>query len=114
MNKTVPSVATTSNAGVLIDPPPPFTYGSPASQLLIDDLPPTSGLDRLPDELQPPPEFSPYRADYFEVGNGDIVSHDPHLNTDGTYTTSCLPTLNLNRRCRTFRGGLVSLLARSS
>jgi hypothetical protein len=84
-----PQVASTSNAGVF-DPPPPFTHDSPGtlSQILIDDnLSPATGLDRLPDDLQPPPEFSPYRADYFEVGNGDIVSHDSHLNTDGTYTT---------------------------
>ncbi|KAF8227427.1 hypothetical protein L208DRAFT_1296697 [Tricholoma matsutake] len=76
-------VASTSNAGI-IDPPPPFTHDSPGPQLLIDDLPPSaSGLDGLPGELQLPPEFSTYHADYFEVGNGDIVSHDSHLNTDG-------------------------------
>ncbi|KAF9044573.1 hypothetical protein BDZ89DRAFT_1194718 [Hymenopellis radicata] len=30
-----------------------------------------------------PPEFAPYEAEHFDVGNGNIVSHDPHLNTDG-------------------------------
>ncbi|TFK30415.1 hypothetical protein FA15DRAFT_579916 [Coprinopsis marcescibilis] len=30
-----------------------------------------------------PPTFSTYEATYFEVGNGDICSHDPHLNSDG-------------------------------
>ncbi|KXN90053.1 hypothetical protein AN958_05058 [Leucoagaricus sp. SymC.cos] len=33
--------------------------------------------------LGPPPAFTPYEAAWFEVGNGDIVSHDEHLNTDG-------------------------------
>lgn len=92
-------VASTSNAGI-IDPPPPFTHDSPGPQLLIDDLPPSaSGLDGLPGELQLPPEFSTYHADYFEVGNGDIVSHDSHLNTDGNTSTSfviCFSNLNLN------------------
>jgi len=58
-----------------IDPPPPFT------QLLIDDLPPIGNHSA---DLEPPPDFSPYHADYFEVGSGDVVSHDSHLNTDGT------------------------------
>ncbi|KAJ2920306.1 hypothetical protein MD484_g247, partial [Candolleomyces efflorescens] len=31
----------------------------------------------------PPPDFAPYEAEYFEVGNEDICSHDPHLNSDG-------------------------------
>ncbi|KAH9486957.1 hypothetical protein JR316_0001023 [Psilocybe cubensis] len=31
----------------------------------------------------PPPDFSPYQAEHFEVGYDDVVSHDPHLNSDG-------------------------------
>ena len=31
----------------------------------------------------PPPDFTLYDAEFFEVGYEDIVSHDPHLNTDG-------------------------------
>jgi hypothetical protein len=87
-----PLVASASNAGI-IDPPPPFMHDSPASQLLIDDLlPPTTGGLHTPplNDLQPPPEFSPYHAEYFEVGNGDIVSHDSHLNTDGTSPMLCV------------------------
>lgn len=33
-----------------------------------------------------PPAFTPYEAEYFTVGDGDIVSHDPHLNSDGKPT----------------------------
>ncbi|KAF8807378.1 hypothetical protein BYT27DRAFT_7164905 [Phlegmacium glaucopus] len=33
--------------------------------------------------LGPPPDFTPYEAQYFEVGYSDVVSHDPHLNSDG-------------------------------
>lgn len=32
----------------------------------------------------PPPEFTPYKAEYELTDDGDIVSHDPHLNEDGT------------------------------
>ena len=30
-----------------------------------------------------PPPFTPYEASYFTSGNGNVVSHDPHLNEDG-------------------------------
>lgn len=32
---------------------------------------------------EPPPEFTPYEAEFTRDGNGDIISHDAHLNTDG-------------------------------
>ncbi|KAF8622458.1 hypothetical protein AX15_006980 [Amanita polypyramis BW_CC] len=32
---------------------------------------------------EPPPVYTPYEAEYFVAGNGDVVSHDDHLNTDG-------------------------------
>jgi hypothetical protein len=35
--------------------------------------------------LGPPPEFTPYEAENFEVGYSDVVSHDPHLNSDGSF-----------------------------
>ncbi|KAF8905558.1 hypothetical protein CPB84DRAFT_1844963 [Gymnopilus junonius] len=38
-------------------------------------------VDMVPSE--PPPVFVPYEAEYFKVGYDDIVSHDPHLNSDG-------------------------------
>jgi hypothetical protein len=31
-----------------------------------------------------PPEFAPYDASYFISGTGNVISHDPHLNEDGT------------------------------
>ena len=37
--------------------------------------------------LGPPPDFTQYEAEYFEVGYSDIVSHDPHLNADGSFFT---------------------------
>ena len=36
-----------------------------------------------PDSLPPPPDFTQYEAEHFEVGYSDVVSHDPHLNSDG-------------------------------
>ena len=35
--------------------------------------------------LGPPPEFTHYEAEHFEVGYSDVVSHDPHLNSDGKF-----------------------------
>lgn len=40
-------------------------------------------LDTPDTNLEPPPEFALYEAEHFEVGYDDVVSHDPHLNTDG-------------------------------
>ncbi len=34
---------------------------------------------------EPPPEFTPYEAEFFISGK-EIVSHDPHLNEDGEYS----------------------------
>jgi hypothetical protein len=31
-----------------------------------------------------PPEFMPYEAKSFTTGDGHVVSHDPHLNEDGS------------------------------
>ncbi|KAG6911982.1 hypothetical protein DXG01_000230 [Tephrocybe rancida] len=60
-----------------VEPPPPFSDDQPGpSRLLGSAAPP----------LESPPEFALYDADYFEVGNGDIVSHDPHLNSDEYHT----------------------------
>jgi len=36
--------------------------------------------------LGPPPDFTPYDAEHFEVGYSDVVSHDPHLNSDGSFS----------------------------
>jgi hypothetical protein len=38
---------------------------------------------------EPPPEFAPYEAECFNTGSGNIVSHDPHLNTDGGACQTC-------------------------
>jgi hypothetical protein len=32
---------------------------------------------------EPPPDFTPYNAEYSVAWNGNIISHDPHLNRDG-------------------------------
>jgi len=65
-------------------PPPPFSdvesdpTATESDHLLVEfrgNEPP------IPDG--PPPGFALYKAESFEVGYGDVVSHDPHLNTDG-------------------------------
>lgn len=64
-------------------PPPPFQDEPGESHHLLGaftDVPPGHHSD------MPPPDFAPYEAEHFGIANGDIVSHDPHLNTDG-----CVP-----------------------
>ncbi len=64
------SIATTSSEPTQL-PPPSFEEASEAHL----------SIDFAHDE--PPPPFGEYQADFFTTGNGDIVSHDHHLNTDG-------------------------------
>lgn len=67
-------------------PPPPFEERptEPQEHLLIDLAENYHSTSDLDSNSEPPPDFSPYHADYFETDSGDVVSHDPHLNTDGT------------------------------
>jgi hypothetical protein len=83
-----PHQESTSSAGPSVaSPPPPFPgndYGMPGG----DESTETTHLAvDFPSDAEhpagPPPEFSPYEAEYFEVGYNDVVSHDPHLNSDG-------------------------------
>ena len=56
-----------------LDPPPAFSdVPQPGPSHLVGSA-----------SIESPPEFALYDADYFETSNGDIVSHDPHLNSDG-------------------------------
>ena len=57
-------------------PPPPFQEAG--SSLMGGDVDyPHYGEEH-------PPEFMPYEAESFTTGDGHIVSHDPHLNEDGS------------------------------
>ncbi|KAJ7225539.1 hypothetical protein GGX14DRAFT_421002 [Mycena pura] len=57
--------------------PPPFQDDPP-----LVDFSDSSQIADVRGGEEPPPEFTPYEAECFSSG-GDIVSHDPHLNTDG-------------------------------
>jgi hypothetical protein len=61
--------------------PPPFgatrTGGSTSLQFFQEDA------DWIQDGGEQPPEFTPYEAEHWVNADGDIVSHDPHLNEDG-------------------------------
>lgn len=58
-------------------PPPPFQDAPPAFG------PSDEQIYAPPGGEAPPPDFTPYDADYFEAADGTIVSHDRHLNEDG-------------------------------
>lgn len=81
-----------NGAGPSASPPPAFASLSPrgeqptsndGSRVEFEDsnifVPPGG-------EGPPPPDFTPYVADYFEAGDGSVVSHDPHLNEDGEWS----------------------------
>lgn len=62
--------------------PPPFeTVPSTASGSLQQLLNEDAHWNQDGGEL--PPEFTPYEAEHWISGDGDVVSHDPHLNEDG-------------------------------
>ena len=85
-----------SEAIVALTPTGPSASGSsittttttPSSSLALvnDSLNNAHRLVEIGDApLGPPPEFTPYEAEHFEVGYSDVVSHDPHLNSDGSF-----------------------------
>ncbi len=58
-------------------PPPPFQ--EVGSSLMGEEvIYPHYGEEQ-------PPDFTPYEAKSFTTGDGDVVSHDPHLNEDGPF-----------------------------
>lgn len=98
----------TENTGIPEDSPPSFedAVAGPSSQSsprtgtsvaqgpsqgainkLIDVNGPTTPGTRPNGEAldmsSPPPEFTPFNAEFEVQNGGDIISHDPHLNDDG-------------------------------
>lgn len=78
----------TSSAGPSIASPPPSFPANDYTMPGGDESTETTHLavdfhSDAEHPTGPPPEFSPYEAEYFEVGYNDVVSHDPHLNSDG-------------------------------
>ena len=69
-----PSTASGSS-NTISSPPVPVNDSPNDGHLLVD-------FGNTP--LGPPPEFTHYKAEQFEVGYSDVVSHDPHLNSDGS------------------------------
>lgn len=60
---------------------------SPVDNLLVDvrNTPQNANAVAF-NGLGSPPEFTQYEAEHFEVGYSDVVSHDPHLNSDGFFS----------------------------
>ncbi len=72
--------------------PPPTFEESVADRPLNPELAHTD-VFVPPGGEEPPPEFTPYEAEYFVSGGGNIVSHDPHLNQDGELPLSMILSL---------------------
>ncbi|KIY64818.1 hypothetical protein CYLTODRAFT_445755 [Cylindrobasidium torrendii FP15055 ss-10] len=70
-------------AGPSMEPPPRFEDSASDAHIQLDfseDQDPA--LYEAPFS-EPPPDFAPYDAEFWDSGHGNIVSHDPHLNKDG-------------------------------
>lgn len=68
-------------------PPPSFEEASSSSaHLLVTEDQPLLGASTE----EPPPDFAPYDAAYQIDKQGNIISHDSHLNEDGLYSLLCL------------------------
>lgn len=60
---------------------PPPTFEESIEHDLLDY---SHARHRPPVGEDSPPGFTPYEAEFFRATNGSIISHDPHLNEDGT------------------------------
>ena len=70
-------------ATTLPSPPlPTFQEATETTALIRHDFS-DSDVFVPPGGEEPPPDFTPYEAEFFETSDGNIVSHDPHLNEDG-------------------------------
>lgn len=62
---------------------PPPTFDESVNHVLVDlDNEGTDAVFPQGGE-EPPPSFTPYKAEYFVAKDGNVISHDPHLNQDG-------------------------------
>ncbi|KAI0056290.1 hypothetical protein BV25DRAFT_1814257 [Artomyces pyxidatus] len=69
-------------------PGPSGTHSTDTSTLeestgLLDDFDRLDTLAPPGDHQGPPPDFTPYEAEYWVSEDKSVISHDPHLNEDG-------------------------------
>lgn len=63
----------------------PQSIAGPPNQFDVREGSDRSAHERnVPSGEELPPEFVPYQAEFFIDENGWIISHDAHLNEDGT------------------------------
>ncbi|KAG8805564.1 hypothetical protein FRC19_007810 [Serendipita sp. 401] len=68
-----------------LPPPPPFdSQRRNGGSVIIESIYEPEEEEWVPFGGEQPPEFTPYRAQHWVTGDGDVVSHDSHLNEDGT------------------------------
>ncbi len=69
-----------NKAGPSEVPPPSFEESVGHLVLDLDGIP-----EPFPESGEEPPEFTSYEAEHWVSKNGEIISHDPHLNEDGAW-----------------------------
>lgn len=73
------SAGSSSEAGPSGLPPPSFAESGGDVIVVFDNV-----ADTFSEGGEEPPEFMPYEAEHWVSRKGEIISHDPHLNEDGT------------------------------
>jgi hypothetical protein len=81
------------------DHPPQFQSNGPTPSNNVIDIIQEDTWPQYGGEA--PPEFAPYEAQHWVNADGNIVSHDPHLNEDGLYlklSLECFLTISYSPR----------------
>jgi hypothetical protein len=81
-SSSTPLLPASQGRGSLDNPPPFQSNGSTSSNNIIDFIQEDTWAQY---GGEAPPEFTPYEAQHWVNADGNIVSHDPHLNEDGSY-----------------------------
>src|SRR6266702_4840351 len=97
---------TISEAGPSEAPPPSFEESVGHLVIDIDGFP-----EPFPEGGEEPPEFTPYDAEHWVSKNGEIISHDPHLNEDGAWSSWYALMLCSYISFRPYRRSALSFLA---
>jgi hypothetical protein len=74
-------------------PPPSFEESAEHTLVELGQSEESEALRLLPGGEDAPPDFSPYEAECSIHSGGTVVSHDPHLNTDGLHASQFLPSI---------------------
>ncbi|KAG8829649.1 hypothetical protein FRC17_006237 [Serendipita sp. 399] len=80
-------------------PPPPFESQRRNGGSVVIESMVEPDDNWVPFDGELPPEFTPYQAQHWVTGDGDVISHDPHLNEDGKFCINFAETDHVTSSC---------------